>query len=318
MYGSLVLRPDQESAVWLWVGPPRSGKTYHAVLCILGWVRRGGRVVTNIPFTSPVQGVTVVSDEKLSPSQLCQTVEEVRCACRGTGVLVVVDEASIHWDSREWTKVSAEVRGWLATVGHRGVSVVVIGQSVSMVDATMRRLARFLVEHKDGTGGILGLFTSDVRQWVLYEGVDESWVTVRERGWFVVGPGLPYKSADFYRGNVVSGFGARFAGLLVLFVLLYFGAVYGARYAVVIYGKVRGVGSSFGGSSAVSYQDPFASVVRVCGVVEDGALVEDGEGRCWVLPVKVSDDVVGQKISLRELLAKGSKSREIADVKEKK
>jgi len=34
--------------------------------------------------------------------------------------------------------------------------------------------------------------------------------------------------------------------------------------------------------------------------------------------VKVSDDVVGQKISLRELLAKGSKSREIADVKEKK
>jgi hypothetical protein len=319
MYGSVVLRPDQESAVWLFVGPPRSGKSYHAVSVILRWVRLGGRVVTNIVFTESVRGVTVVSDDELSPSKFLDTVERVRLASLSSGLLVVIDEASVYWDSREWARVGSEVRGWLATVGHRAVSVVVIGQSVSMIDTTFRRLARYLVEHTDATGGVLGLFTSDVRRWRLFEGLDESWTTLRERGWFFVGPGLPYRSAEVYRGSVVSGFGIRLFGVLFLLGVVFFGVVYGGRYAVVLRGLVHGRFSSFGSlPSGVSYPDPFGGTVRVCGVTGDGLLVEDSSGRFVVVPGVHDDSFVGQSVTVARLLAARSRGSKNGNVKEKK
>jgi hypothetical protein len=235
-------------------------------------------------------------------------------------VLVVIDEASIHWDSREWSKVGGEVRGWLATVGHRGVTLVVVGQSVGMIDPTIRRLGRFLVEHSDGTGGFVGLFTSDVRRWTLYEGMDESWGTVRERGWFVVGPGLPYKSADVYRGNVVSGFGVRFFGVLVLVLVVYLSVVYGARYAVVLRQMFGGISHLVGGEVGArsSPVDPFSDTVRVCGFVEGGVLVENSSGGFHVVRCSWPEERVGEVVTLRELLGWRFDSGKFADVKRKK
>jgi hypothetical protein len=261
-------------------------------------------VITNIPFTRRVEGVFVVSDAELSPGRLVQTVDEFRSRFSSRGVLVVVDEASIHWDSRDWSKVSGEVRGWLATVGHRGVSLVVVGQSVAMIDPTMRRLARFVVEHRDATGGFMGLFTSDVRVWTLLEGINESWTAVREKGWFVVGPGLPYVSAEVFRGNVVSGFGARVVGVIGLLVILYVSVIYGSRCAVLVRQKLGGTSRLFGERSLEprGVVDPFGVEVRVCGVVEDGTLIECDSGEFRVVPVRVSESLVGERVALGKLL----------------
>lgn len=284
LYGFLHLHVEGDPRILLWCGPPRSGKTYHAVAVMLAWAAQGGVVVTNVPLTREIARIYRVTDEELGPAKIIETCERYR---QGAAVLIVIDEASIAWDSREWARVGAEVRGYLATVGHRRTSVIVIGQSVSMIDTTFRRLARFLVQHRDATAGVLGLFTSDVRSWRLYEGADDTFETVVDRGWFVVGPGLPYRSFEGGGGkNPLSGLTFRSFGLLALAIGVFFATYFGGGWAhAKIKQAVDAVNRRFGrGKTAPpvvrkASVDPFALPMRVSGVGDDFLLIERADGQ---------------------------------------
>ena len=154
-------------AITLFVGTPGSGKSLHAAAEVVEALSHGKTVVCNYPMSfhrwKRVRNNRFVQipDEELTPDRL---IEISRCVFKpgkeGQGVLVV-DEASILFNCREFTRSdrSAWVR-FFAQHRHFGWDIILITQFDRAIDRQIRSLVEFLVMHRrfDNMGAYGALF----------------------------------------------------------------------------------------------------------------------------------------------------------------
>lgn len=140
-------------AIYLYYGKVGDGKSYHVVATeILPAVRDGRKMYVYMDGLNP-RRLSQLSGRN-SNVVLWETVDQVREACRldvddreGVGLrvdrgsLIVVDEAQLVWDAREWKNTGKEALAFFEYHRHFGLDVVVITQSPGRLDKGLVRLA---------------------------------------------------------------------------------------------------------------------------------------------------------------------------------
>lgn len=147
-----------DSIVELFAGKLGGGKTYHAVQRAYDHFKRGGIVYTNIALhweniaryaadegieLDPAQYVPLTNDQiKVFPRHIQAGSDDVP-------VLVIVDEAHLYFDSRNWKTNGEEVQVFVTQTRKVSVNIIFIAQSHTSIDNRMREKAQFLWFFRD-------------------------------------------------------------------------------------------------------------------------------------------------------------------------
>lgn len=156
--------------VTLYSGTPGSGKSTHAAQTILDAVRKGVVVVANFEVNLSVLGSRAGNFHYVPNSDL--SVKWLRDFSSGVfggkrvregGILLVVDEAQLLFNSMEWQKTYKD--GWLSFfTQHRkyGYDIVLITQVDRMLNRQIRGIIEYEYIHRKvrNLGGFWGLFLS--------------------------------------------------------------------------------------------------------------------------------------------------------------
>lgn len=140
-------------ALYLYYGKVGDGKSYHVVATeILPAVRDGRKMYVYMDGLNPRRLSQFAG--RNANVVLWDNVEQVREACQievddreGVGLkvdrgsLIVVDEAQMVWDSREWQKTGKQALAFFEYHRHFGLDVVLITQSPGRLDKGLVRLA---------------------------------------------------------------------------------------------------------------------------------------------------------------------------------
>lgn len=140
-------------ALYLYYGKVGDGKSYHVVRNeILPAVRDGRKMYVYMDGLNP-RRLSQFSGVNANVV-LWETVEEVRAACQldvddreGVGLkvdrgsLIVVDEAQLVWDSREWNKTGKQTLAFFEYHRHFGLDAVLITQAPGRLDKGLVRLS---------------------------------------------------------------------------------------------------------------------------------------------------------------------------------
>lgn len=140
-------------------GPPGSGKTLYAVEAIVDALSEGKEVWTNVELVKCWSVLLAMrgwrrwmSDSRIESRaawlrehyHFCASVEDFPSVrARESSRLVVIDEAQLWFNCRDWQKHN-QVRAWLSWFSqHRkfGCDVLLVTQDAKMVDAQIRSLA---------------------------------------------------------------------------------------------------------------------------------------------------------------------------------
>jgi len=139
--------------VYLYTGPPGSGKTLHAVERGLMAQRRRGGVVANFEITRPTRWLYVPEDE-MSPARLMEHALRFHREGREGEGLVIIDEAHRILNSRTGWSGSRDEQAarlsllrFLAEHRHFGYDVLLIAQADFMMDKQVRALVEIEVRH---------------------------------------------------------------------------------------------------------------------------------------------------------------------------
>jgi len=138
-------------------GVPGSGKSYDAVRKIIDALKRGRVVYTNIDgmdtdscleYISSYVGMTRgdLSDllRFIPNSVVPQFWEHVE-----HGSFIVIDEAQLYFNSRDFTKTeNREFGSWASTHRHHGYDVLLITQRAERIDTAVRSLAEFRYRYR--------------------------------------------------------------------------------------------------------------------------------------------------------------------------
>lgn len=120
------------------------GKTYSAVREIIGALKRGAHVVTNIPLLEPyLSKVQTLTDEDML--SVWTRVE----GNLENPTLLVMDEADIWFNVRDYAKFPRQFFVWMKQTRKAGVDVILIAQSKSNLDAQFARLAGNYINCRD-------------------------------------------------------------------------------------------------------------------------------------------------------------------------
>lgn len=140
------------------------GKTYSAVSRIARHLAQGGTVVTNIrvirealwAFVCEVYGVEFEHEQlwSLSNEKIAEFHRHVPWgALRGSGenlrVLVVVDEAHLYFNARDWSTCSRELLAFLTQSDKVSVDIIFISQSALNIDKQFARLVQYIWRFRD-------------------------------------------------------------------------------------------------------------------------------------------------------------------------
>ena len=150
-----------------YTGTPGSGKSAHVMQQIQRFANDGRTVIANFPlchkpfFAAKSFRYVFVDTFDLDPNEL-----RVRACEFGDGsensILLVVDEAQLIFNARDWN--DAKRRDWISFfTQHRklGYRVILVSQSMEMVDKQIRALAEYNVSHrKPGNFGIIARLIS--------------------------------------------------------------------------------------------------------------------------------------------------------------
>ena len=140
-------------ALYLYYGKIGDGKTHHVVSSeILPAVRDGRKMYVYLDGLSPRRLSQFAG--RNADVVMWDKVEDVRAACRlevddrdGVGLavdrgsLIVVDEAQLVWDAREWAQTGKQALAFFEFHRHFGLDVVLITQSPGRLDKGLVRLA---------------------------------------------------------------------------------------------------------------------------------------------------------------------------------
>lgn len=150
-----------------YTGTPGSGKSAHVMKDVQDYANRGLTVIANFPLCKrpwlAAKGFRYhyVDTFEITPAYLREYAREFSTG-REDSALVVIDEAQLLFNSRTWH--DSDRADWVAFFSqHRklGYRIILVTQSMEMVDKQVRALAEYNVSHrKPGNFGIGGRILS--------------------------------------------------------------------------------------------------------------------------------------------------------------
>lgn len=176
----------------LYSGTPGSGKSLHTAKEIRSLLRMHNRVIignfyVNTKAVRRCKGTYLyVSNDRLLPERLLQFSRRLsghlgRRLKEGE-LLLVIDEAQLLFNSREWQQVSRN--GWLSFFSqhrHYGYNIILAAQFDRMLDRQIRSLIEYEVIHrKVSRFGYIGFFVGLLTGNNLYIAV-KLWYPIKER-----------------------------------------------------------------------------------------------------------------------------------------
>lgn len=143
--------------IYLYSGTPGSGKSYHATVDILRKLRRKtkgkikmNRVISNYSLDVKSSDFYYLDNSELTIQYLKEFALKNHVAGVEGQTLVVIDEAQIHFNSRNWNSNSNIRMEWLTFFSqHRkyGYNFILIAQYDLMIDKQIRCLIEYQVAH---------------------------------------------------------------------------------------------------------------------------------------------------------------------------
>lgn len=137
----------------LYLGSVGSGKSYHALKeGIEKTKQRGGFVVANFPIKAKTKKEEErwIYLEDFSPKDLIRLSIERGSFGKEGRALVIVDEAGIKFNSRDWQVNPNERKEWIKFLSQSrkfGYDIILVAQDERMVDRQIRKLAEYNVKH---------------------------------------------------------------------------------------------------------------------------------------------------------------------------
>lgn len=141
--------------IWLYSGTPGSGKSYHAVCDIIKKLKRKdkNKVIANFSLFLPndlKNNFLYVDNSDLTIEFLTNFAIENHIFGQEGQTLVVIDEAQILYNSRDWGTNSKKRMSWIKFFSqHRkfGYNFILIAQFDKMIDRQIRSLIEYEVSH---------------------------------------------------------------------------------------------------------------------------------------------------------------------------
>ena len=143
--------------IYLYSGTPGSGKSLHIASKMYYWVKGGRGIVTNFDFAySNISSrrhapVLCLDNSSLTPEVLKAFSQEYfkRYKFREGAIKLIVDEAQLMFNSRDWDK--PDRKEWISFfTQHRkyGFDVYLVAQFDNMLDKQIRSLIEYQVIHR--------------------------------------------------------------------------------------------------------------------------------------------------------------------------
>jgi len=150
----------------LYTGTPGSGKSLDACRLLRRHLRRGGKAIVNFEVNTDESckgSVDYIPNNVLTPGILIARAADYWSSrpFKQDGILVIVDEAQLLWNSRLWSKDPYRMQ-WLELLSQsrkHGLHMVLVCQADIMIDRQFRSLVEYEVKHlKIGNIGTIGMF----------------------------------------------------------------------------------------------------------------------------------------------------------------
>lgn len=142
--------------IWLYSGTPGSGKSFHAVVDIINKTKKKdkNKVIANFPLVFKTkkqqENFIYVDNPELTISYLENYARQNHKIGVEGQTLVVMDEAQILFNSRDWGTNSNKRMAWIKFFSqHRkyGYNFIMIAQFDRMIDKQIRSLVEYEVAH---------------------------------------------------------------------------------------------------------------------------------------------------------------------------
>lgn len=139
--------------IWLYSGTPGSGKSYHAVADIYYRLKKKkgfNRVIANFPIASIDRHFTYINIADFNVKRLYNYAWKYHRAGVESQTLVIIDEAQIIFNSRNWNSDGSGRMDWIVFfTQHRklGFDFILIAQNDRMIDRQIRCLVEYEVAH---------------------------------------------------------------------------------------------------------------------------------------------------------------------------
>lgn len=144
--------------IYLYTGSPGSGKSYHVAKDIYNRLKRGRykRVIANFKIDlnkiPKCKGEFYYLDNSdLSVEYLIEFARENHIEGIENQTLLVIDEAQVKYNSREWQTKGNERMKWIEFFSqHRklGYNIILITQFDRMIDRQIRSLVEYEIKHR--------------------------------------------------------------------------------------------------------------------------------------------------------------------------
>lgn len=142
-------------SISMFTGTPGSGKSFHATQDIISYLKSGKNVISNYPVNyqnvlKNIKGKFIYIDNlSLTPQYLIEFAKEHHKKNYKCQTLLVIDEASIIFNSREFNrKDRIEWIKFLANHRHLNYNVILITQIDTMLDKQIRGLVEYEYKHR--------------------------------------------------------------------------------------------------------------------------------------------------------------------------
>ena len=142
-------------SIFMFTGTPGSYKSYHSTEDIISYLKSGKNVISNYPVNyqnvlKNIKGEFIYIDNlSLTPRYLIEFAKEHHKKNDKCQTLVVIDEASIIFNSREFnSKDRIEWIKFLSNHRHLNYNVILITQQDTMLDKQIRGLVEYEYKHR--------------------------------------------------------------------------------------------------------------------------------------------------------------------------
>ena len=148
-----------DAIIEIFSGNIGSGKSYTAVERIFTQLCQGGHVYTNIRIVKDAAilaaescGLQISFDAQyhfLTNEQVADFPKHISGSSSSVNVLVVIDEAHLYFNARDWKKTSASIVAFISQTRKYSVNIIAITQHELNLDTQFRRFAQYIWFHVD-------------------------------------------------------------------------------------------------------------------------------------------------------------------------
>lgn len=170
--------------IWIYTGCVGSGKSYHALLKGLEYIKKRKYVVANFPIkiSKDPRKAEIETEywrywDEITPERLIAFSVEKGFIGKESRAIVIIDEAGVIFNSRDWQVLAKERAKWIKFLSQSrkfGYDVILIAQEDRMIDRQIRNLAEFEVRHIS--------IRNEFFWWLPLKVVVNYWYHVRMRG----------------------------------------------------------------------------------------------------------------------------------------